>query len=197
MENDSISSSSSESKLPLIVGIVGFALGAAGLVLALKAKSGADKASADVANISGSVAELSGQITAKANTSDVAALSGDLAQFKADSKTSFETLQASIEKVGNAKSKASTTGSTQFKADSKTSFETLQASIEKVGNAKSKASTTNGKAAVAGNGEYIIAKGDLLGTIAKKLGTSVQSLQELNPGINPNNLKIGSKIKTK
>ena len=32
MENDSISSSSSESKLPLIVGILGFALGAAGLL---------------------------------------------------------------------------------------------------------------------------------------------------------------------
>ena len=46
MENDSISSSSSESKLPLIVGIVGFALGAAGLVLGLKAKSAADAAQA-------------------------------------------------------------------------------------------------------------------------------------------------------
>jgi len=164
MENDSISSSSSESKLPLIVGIVGFALGAAGLVLALKAKSGADKASADVVTISSSVAELSGQITAKANTSDVAALSNSLDQFKADSKATFDTLQAEVTKIGSAKAKAT---------------------------------TTNGKAAVAGNGEYIIAKGDLLGTIAKKLGTSVKSLQDLNPGINPNNLKVGSKIKTK
>jgi xanthosine utilization system XapX-like protein len=101
MENDSISSSSSESKLPLIVGIVGFALGAAGLVLALKAKSAADKASADAATTSASVSELSGQISSKANASDVAALS------------------------------------------------------------------------------------------------SVKALQDLNPGINPNNLKVGSKIKTK
>ncbi len=163
MENDSISSSSSESKLPLIVGIVGFALGAAGLVLALKAKSAADKASELSTNTASSVAELSGQIQGKANTTDVAALSGDLAQFKADTKTSFETLQASVDKIGSAKAKATTTG---------------------------------GKA-VAGNGEYIIAKGDLLGTIAKKLGTSVKALQDLNPGINPNNLKVGSKIKTK
>jgi membrane-bound lytic murein transglycosylase D len=85
----------------------------------------------------------------------------------------------------------------QFKADSKATFDTLQAEVAKIGSAKAKATTTNGKAAVAGNGEYIIAKGDLLGTIAKKLGTSVKSLQDLNPGINPNNLKVGSKIKTK
>jgi LysM repeat protein len=164
MENDSISSSSSESKLPLIVGIVGFALGAAGLVLALKAKSAADKASADAATTSASVSELSGQISAKANTSDVTALSGSLDQFKADTKTSFDTLQAEVAKIGSAKAKATTTG---------------------------------GKGAVAGNGEYIIAKGDNLGAIAKKLGTTVKSLQELNPGINPTNLKVGSKIKTK
>ena len=43
MENDNISSSSSESKLPLIVGILGFALGAAGLVLGIKAKGCMDK----------------------------------------------------------------------------------------------------------------------------------------------------------
>jgi xanthosine utilization system XapX-like protein len=78
MENDSISSSSSESKLPLIVGIVGIALGAAGLVLALKAKSAADKASSDAATTSGLVAELTGQLSAKANASDVAAISADL-----------------------------------------------------------------------------------------------------------------------
>ena len=164
MENDSISSSSSESKLPLIVGIVGFALGAAGLVLALKAKSGADKASADVATISGTVAELSGQITAKANASDVTALSGDLAQFKADSKATFDTLQAEVAKIGSAKAKAT---------------------------------TTNGKAAVAGNGEYIIKSKDTLGGIAKSLGTTAKALQELNPEVKPTALKVGSKIKTK
>ncbi len=38
MENDNISPSSSESKLPLIVGILGFALGTAGLVLGIQAK---------------------------------------------------------------------------------------------------------------------------------------------------------------
>lgn len=162
MENDSISSSSSESKLPLIVGIVGFALGAAGLVLAVKAKSAADKASADAATTSANVAELSGQISAKANASDVAALSSDLAQTKADITKNNEEIKVAIEKIG-----------------------------------ASKAKTTTGAKAVAGNGEYIISKGDTLGGIAKKLGTSVKALMDLNPGINPNNLKLNSKIKTK
>ena len=49
MENDSISPSSSESKLPLIVGILGFALGAAGLVLGIKAKGAAQAASDEAA----------------------------------------------------------------------------------------------------------------------------------------------------
>ena len=164
MENDRISSSSSESKLPLIVGIVGLLIGAAGFIFAMKAKGAAEEAKKSAELTSSAVAELTGQIQAKANASDVTALSGELAQFKADTKTSFETLQASVDKIGSAKAKATTTG---------------------------------GKAAVAGNGEYIIAKGDLLGSIAKKLGTTVKALQELNPGINPNNLKVGSKIKTK
>ena len=46
MENDSISSSSSESKLPLIVGVLGFILGAVALIFAIKAKSGAEAAAA-------------------------------------------------------------------------------------------------------------------------------------------------------
>ena len=50
MENDSISSSSSESKLPLIVGIVGFALGAAGLMADFAAHPQPDPAALGVAH---------------------------------------------------------------------------------------------------------------------------------------------------
>lgn len=162
MENDSISSSSSESKLPLIVGIVGLAIGVAGLVLAVKAKSAAAEATATAAAASSSVAELSGQVSAKANATDVAALSADLAATKADIAKNNDDVKAAIAAL-----------------------------------TKSKAAAPAGKGAVAGSGEYVIAKNDTLGGIAKKLGTSVKSLQELNPGINPNNLKVGSKIKTK
>lgn len=40
-----------------------------------------------------------------------------------------------------------------------------------------------------------IAKGELLGTIAKKYGVKVADIQKANPNLNPNNLKIGQKIK--
>ncbi len=40
-----------------------------------------------------------------------------------------------------------------------------------------------------------IAKGEYLGTIAKKYGVKVADIQKVNPNLNPNNLKIGQKIK--
>ena len=45
--------------------------------------------------------------------------------------------------------------------------------------------------------EYVVKKGDTLYSIAKKHGISVSEIQKLNPGINPNSLKIGAKLKLK
>lgn len=42
--------------------------------------------------------------------------------------------------------------------------------------------------------EYTIAKGDMLGTIAKKNGVTLKALQEANPGLNAMRLQIGQKI---
>lgn len=39
-----------------------------------------------------------------------------------------------------------------------------------------------------------VSAGDTLYKIAKSVGTSVDKLLELNPGINPNNLQIGQNI---
>lgn len=50
--------------------------------------------------------------------------------------------------------------------------------------------------AVAADGEYIVAKGDTLSGIARKLGMSLKALQDLNPGVG-NALRIGQKLKTK
>ena len=81
MENDSISSSSSESKLPLIVGIVGFALGAAGLVLALKAQ-GSAKAAIDAVDVARKATEeVSASLAQKANASDLSAINAELNRF--------------------------------------------------------------------------------------------------------------------
>ena len=166
MENDTISSSSSESKLPLIVGILGFALGAAGLVLGIKAKSAAQAAGDEAAAAKTSVAELGAALAGKANTADVQAIAADLAATKQSTEANEKALAEQI------------------------------AALQKVATAPKAAA--NGKAAApAGPGEHVVAKGETLGAIARKAGISVKALQELNPGVNPNRLQIGQKLKTK
>jgi LysM repeat protein len=96
MENDSISPSSSESKLPLIVGILAFALGAAGLVLGLKAKSAAEAAGAAAQTATSDVAALGTTVSSKATKEEVQAISGDLAATKAAIEKNEADLAASI-----------------------------------------------------------------------------------------------------
>ncbi|MEY4819224.1 MAG: hypothetical protein RLZZ23_1997 [Verrucomicrobiota bacterium] len=167
MENDNISPSSSESKLPLIVGILGFALGTAGLVLGIQAKRGAQLASDEAAAAKISVGELGNALSSKASTSDLQAVRADLdaglAAANANDKTFGEQI-ANLQKLASSP----------------------------------KATTGAGKAAVvAGPGEYVVAKGDTLGGIAKKVGISLKVIQELNPDVNPNRMQIGQKLKTK
>ena len=45
------------------------------------------------------------------------------------------------------------------------------------------------------SGEYAIQKGDTIGALAKKNHTSTKAILAANPGVNPNRLKIGQKIK--
>lgn len=166
MENDSISSSSSESKLPLIVGILGFALGAAGLVLGIKAKGAAQLASDEAALAKTQVGELGATIASKANSSDLIALQNDLAVTKQQTEANEKALADRI------------------------------AELQKV--AAAPKATASGKSATpAGPGEYVVAKGDNLGSIAKKNGISLKAIQDLNPGVNPNRLQIGQKLKVK
>lgn len=172
MENDSISSSSSESKLPLIVGIVGFALGAAGLVLALKAKSSAEAATVAATKATDSASEVSAALAQKANAADLTAINGELSNIK-------NTADANSKKVEDA-------------------IAALQAAVK----AKSAAPTTGGtgkpgEKTVAGPGTYAVQKGDTLGGIAKKVGLSLKALQDLNPNVNPNKMQIGQILKTK
>ena len=166
MENDSISSSSSESKLPLIVGILGFALGAAGLVLGIKAKGAAQAAADEAAAAKTSVQELGAALASKANAADVSALQADLAATKQQTSENEKALADQI------------------------------VALQKVASAP-KAAANGKSAAPAGPGEYVVAKGDTLGAIAKKAGLSVKALQDLNPGVNPNRMQIGQKLKTK
>jgi LysM repeat protein len=43
-------------------------------------------------------------------------------------------------------------------------------------------------------GEYVVARGDTLATIAKKNGVSLRALRAANPGVDPRKLKIGAKL---
>ena len=168
MENDNISSSSSESKLPLIVGILGFALGAAGLVLGIKAKGAAQEAGAKAEDAQAKVAELGAAIAGKANAADVQALRADLDKGLADAAINEKNLKEEIEK------------------------------LQKVASAPKAGPKGDGKAATPpGPGEHVVAKGETLGSIAKKAGISVKALQDLNPGVNPNRMQIGQRLKTK
>jgi LysM repeat protein len=165
MENDSISSSSSESKLPLIVGVLGFALGAAGLVLGIKAKGAAQLASDEAALAKIQVSELGATVASKANATDLQALQADLSATKQQTEANEKALADQI------------------------------VALQKVASAPKAASGKS--ASPAGPGEYVVAKGDNLGSIAKKNGISLKTIQELNPGVNPNRLQIGQKLKVK
>lgn len=166
MENDSISSSSSESKLPLIVGILGFALGAAGLVLGIKAKGAAETANVVAVEAKTTADTANNAVTSKANASDVQALQADLAATKQNTEANEKALAEQI------------------------------VALQKVASAP-KAAASGKAASPAGPGEYVVAKGDNLGSIAKKNGISLKAIQDLNPGVNANRLQIGQKLKVK
>ena len=167
MENDNISPSSSESKLPLIVGILGFALGTAGLVLGIQAKRLAVAATDDAIGIKANVEVVQNALGGKASTADLQAVRADLDKGLSDLALNEKTL-----------------------ADQITALQKLASSP--------KTTTGAGKAAVvAGPGEYVVAKGDTLGGIAKKVGISLKSIQELNPDVNANRMQIGQRLKTK
>jgi len=110
MENDSISSSSSESKLPLIVGILGFALGAAGLVLGIKAKGAAQAASDEAIAAKTSVSELGAALAGKANNADVQAIRADLDKGLADIALNEKTLADQITQLQKVATAPKTTG---------------------------------------------------------------------------------------
>ena len=168
MENDSISSSSSESKLPLIVGIVGFALGAAGLVLGLKAKSAADAAQAAATAAQTATAQVQADLQSKAPATELSAVVSEVGAIK----TAMAADNAAIQK----------------------SITELQAAVKKP--VVTSAGNGGTKTVTAGAGEYVVAKGDTLGGIARKVGISLKALQDLNPGVG-SNLRIGQKLKVK
>ncbi len=56
-------------------------------------------------------------------------------------------------------------------------------------------SAKGGAPAVAGPDEYIIKAGDTFAKIARAQGTTIDAMQQVNPGVDSSKLKIGQKIK--
>ena len=167
MENDSISSTPSESKLPLIIGVVGFALGAAGLVVGIKAKSAAQGAADAAAAAQQSAADLGASIASKAPLADVQALQSTVSANQTQANDNFTKIAEEIAKLQKA------------------------AVAPKASGSGAKGGTP------AGPGQYAVVKGDTLSGIAKKNGLSLKALQDLNPGVDSNRLQIGQKLQVK
>jgi len=158
--------SSSESKFPLIAGIAGVALGVVALILAVKAKGAADNAASLAAIAGESAAQAAASVGNKADNASVAALGADLGALREQTVNGFKQVEVAI------------------------------GDLQKRGTAARPAASGAAPAQVAGDGEYIVVKGDTLSGIARKVGISLKALQDLNPGVG-NALRIGQKLKTK
>jgi LysM repeat protein len=57
--------------------------------------------------------------------------------------------------------------------------------------------TTQGTTTAAVGSYYSIQSGDTYGSIATRFGTTVAALEQLNPGVSPNALRVGQRIRVK
>lgn len=67
--------------------------------------------------------------------------------------------------------------------------------LEESAKAPAKSAKGGGAPAVAGPDEYIIKAGDTFAKIARAHGTTIDAMQQVNPGVDSSKLKIGQKIK--
>ena len=67
--------------------------------------------------------------------------------------------------------------------------------LEESAKAPARAAKGGGAPAVAGPDEYIIKAGDTFAKIARAQGTTIDAMQQVNPGVDSSKLKIGQKIK--
>jgi LysM repeat protein len=170
---DTISRENNSSMLPvggIIVGVIGLLLGGFGLMQASKANKAIELIQPKVDKVDG----IEAQATAAASSADRAAK---------DIKSLQGSMQGAFDQVGGA-------------------LTNLQASVTRLEELAKKPVVADkggkkGEApAVAGPGEYIVKAGDVSGTrIAAAQGVSIKALQDVNPGVNWSNLKIGQKLK--
>ncbi|MGA0133706.1 MAG: LysM peptidoglycan-binding domain-containing protein [Opitutales bacterium] len=100
MENDSLSSSSpSESKLPLVIGVIGFALGAAGLVIGIKAKSAAEGATEAANAAQQAAADVGSALASKAPLGELQNLQSMVASNQEQANSNFANIATELQKL--------------------------------------------------------------------------------------------------
>ncbi|MBI2514295.1 MAG: LysM peptidoglycan-binding domain-containing protein [Opitutae bacterium] len=168
------SSSSSSNIVPMIgafTGVIGLLLAIVALVQLSTVKKTLATQGDEVAKI----ATIENEVRSASSKADTAAT--DLKNLRDGIQGAFDKVSASIGQ--------------------------MQAQLTKMEEAMKKPAATagakGGKAAPTGvknaDGTYTVAAGDGLSKIARKFGTSVDALLAENPGLNPNKMHIGQKIK--
>ncbi len=169
---DTISSRENTSFLP----IAGLIVGVLALGAVLFAFTKVSKANAEIATLNDKISGLESLVQSASSTADQAKSQASNASSQASTALNFA---RELEKqVNNA-------------------FVAVTGELEKIKTAAPKPGAPKGEKApvVAGEGEYIIKKGDYGSKIAKAHGVSLADLQAVNPGVDLAKVQIGQKIK--
>ncbi len=165
--------------LPLGIAIFGTVLGAIGLIMSF--------------STSGKVTKLQNDLgQAQSDITDVKAAAASAAGLSAK-------VNDAAGKIDAVENYISTTVAKGF-ADDRTAINDLTDKVSKLSTAKTAtaASAKGGAAAthvVAGQGGTVqISSGETLSVLAKKYNVTVKAIEDANPGVDPNHLKIGQEI---
>ena len=173
-----------DNKLPLGLAIAAIALGGFALIFAFTAKNKVSRlcesVNIEVTELNDRVEKALAEVRANGgDTQKLDAISADIDSFKAQVQTNFQSVTVSYQNLA-ATVESMKNGRTQQVASQPQ---------------RNPAAGGSGTPAPAGSGEYTVKSGDSLWKIATAHGCSVDTLKQLNPGINPDKLTIGKKIK--
>ncbi len=193
------------SMLPLILGGLGVVLGLLGIIFAMSAKSNLTKMSAELEQKMNVLAASGNEAKGlKKTIESIESAHNNLAfqvdDIKKTQKSIIEQTQLAFERISSelnknrdmiaqgAPARPRTTTATGTTADGKPAPTTA-------GSSNKPASTNGTAAAPAGDGSYVIEKGDTVAKIAKKLGLKQSDIMGANPALEPNKMKVGQTIK--
>jgi len=155
----------------LVLGIAGVVLGAAGLVAGVAARK--------------SVKTVDGRISQQQDTFQQ--YDGQLRNLAMQTQAGFDRLQRDMRAMNDE----------ILLQNEKLAGLTTPKKVEPAAAPAGSAPAATAAAPVAGGVYHTVASGDLLGRIAKKYGVTADAIRQLNPGLNPDRVQIGQKIRVK